>query len=51
VKGLLNLAIGALGTILIWAVVVGALYVFAASVLYLAGRVMPLRRHKPRKQE
>jgi len=51
VNGLFNLGIGALGTILIWAVVIGVLYIFAAAVLYLAGRVLPLRRHKRHKQE
>jgi len=46
VNGLVNIIVTALGTIVMWGLVVGAFCFFAASILYVAGRILPLRRHR-----
>jgi hypothetical protein len=40
--------VGAVGTIVMWAAVVAAFCLFAASILYIAGRLLPLRPRKRR---
>jgi hypothetical protein len=46
VRGLINIVVGSVGTILMWALVVGAFWLFAAALLYVAGRILPLKRRE-----